>query len=299
MRGKDTAVCASCNQPRTGRFCSQCGEEALDPHALTVQHFITETLVHETLHLDGKIWRTLGNLLFRPGFLTSEYGMGRRRPYINPLRLLITAIIAYALLTMGGLHFSMQVGPLNLSIAPTAVRQTKSIEETVGDIDRFGILGRVLAERSKSTGLELEGAREKFHARLEKFAEPLSFTNVILLALALYVMFHRKRELFLEHAAFSMHFVSFVLLTSLLAIPMLALFSSDSEVYLGAMFISLFLWQFSYLSVAIRRFYFASTTHRFRSGLLSAAAALVVYLLNSAFLTMAQMLAVALALWSI
>jgi hypothetical protein len=31
--------------------------------------------------LDGRLWRTLGALLFRPGFLTREYLAGRRRRF--------------------------------------------------------------------------------------------------------------------------------------------------------------------------------------------------------------------------
>jgi hypothetical protein len=65
--------CASCARPLSGPYCSHCGEEAVDPHALTVRHFVGHTLAHETLHLDGKIWRTLRYLFFRPGFLTAEY----------------------------------------------------------------------------------------------------------------------------------------------------------------------------------------------------------------------------------
>ncbi|HQR11861.1 MAG TPA: DUF3667 domain-containing protein [Casimicrobiaceae bacterium] len=39
--------------------------------------------------LDGRMWRTLAALLFRPGFLTREYYRGRRRRYIRPARLFL------------------------------------------------------------------------------------------------------------------------------------------------------------------------------------------------------------------
>ena len=106
-------VCASCGQPLEGRYCSSCGEQALDPSKLTVWHFLTHTVVHELFNFDGKIWRTLGLLLFRPGFLALEYAAGRRRPYVNPLRILIATIILYVLATQGGTGFTLGVGPLN------------------------------------------------------------------------------------------------------------------------------------------------------------------------------------------
>jgi len=52
--------------------------------------------------LDGRMWRTLAGLLFRPGFLTREYLAGRRRRYIRPTRLfLVLSIALFALLRFG------------------------------------------------------------------------------------------------------------------------------------------------------------------------------------------------------
>ncbi len=49
--------------------------------------------------LDGRLWRTLGALVFRPGFLTREYLAGRRRRYIRPARLfLVASLLLFAVL---------------------------------------------------------------------------------------------------------------------------------------------------------------------------------------------------------
>lgn len=294
------AVCASCAQPLAGRYCSQCGEETLHPDHLTVRHFITRTLLQETLDLDSKLWRTLRNLLFRPAFLTAEYSCGRRRLYISPLRLLITAIILYALLTQGGgLQVSMFVGPLTVSLAPAAISEGASAAETVARIDRFGLLGILLADKEKSEKLTSETVREKFHRQLESFAQPLSFTNVLLLALALYLLFRRRRRLFVEHAAFSMHFVSFVLFSSLLFLPVPRLIEVGWNAVVPPAILVVVLWQFAYLAVAIRRFYFGDDRRRILPGLLAIAAALLIYALNSVFITGVQLLGAALALWRI
>jgi hypothetical protein len=68
---------------------------------------------------------------------------------------------------------------------------------------------------AKREQLASQAGRERFHDRLAAFAEPVSFTDVVLLAATLHLVFRRKRRCFLEHAAFSMHAVSFVLLSSL------------------------------------------------------------------------------------
>lgn len=292
------AGCASCGQPLAGRYCANCGEKVLDPDALTVRHFITHTLVDEIAHLDGKFWRTLRNLLRRPGFLTAEYSAGRRRLYVRPVRLLIAAILTYALLTQGGLLVTLTIYYLHLSVAPTTVPESVSVVETVRRIDRFGVLGKILAAKAKSADLTSEAVRERFHRKLNQFAQPLSFANVLLLTLALYLFFHRRRRLLIDHAAFSMHFVSFVLLSSLALLPALWLMEINRGVGL-VIILSVSIWQFAYLAVAIRRFYLGSHLTSGRPRLYAILAAGVVYFLNSAFITGVQMLGGAIALRSI
>ena len=88
----------SCDAPLAGPYCSQCGERTLEPEALTLRHFVVHTVAHELLHVDGALWRTLRLLFVRPGRLSLEYAAGRRRPYVNPFRLLLIAIVAYTLM---------------------------------------------------------------------------------------------------------------------------------------------------------------------------------------------------------
>jgi len=91
------------------------------------------------------------------------------------------------------------------------VKRSLSVEETIAQIDPYGLLRRQLA--AKRERLASEGVREHFHNRLEAFAEPAPSPTVLLLAATLHLCFRGKRR-FLEHTAFSMHFVSFVLLSS-------------------------------------------------------------------------------------
>jgi len=283
--------CVSCDAPLSGPYCSRCGERVLEPEALTLRHFVVHTVVHELLHVEGKLWQTLRLLFVRPGQLSLEYAAGRRRPYVNPFRLLLIAIVAYAVMTASGLDVFLKFGPVTMSIAPSVVRRSLSVEDTIVRIDRYGLLRRQLA--AKQEHLTTESARERFHDRLEAFAEPVSFANVILLAAALHLCFRSKHRRFLEHVAFSMHVVSFVLLSSVTVLLAVRLHS-----WLGAyvlLAIMLFaVWQFAYLCVAIRRFYLAAGGWGPR--LLSVAAAILIYVLNSAFLTAVQVAGAAIAL---
>ncbi len=60
--------------------------------------------------LDGRLWKTLGALLFRPGFLTREYFAGRRRRYIRPARLFLVA----SLLMFAALRIVADLGHLDV-----------------------------------------------------------------------------------------------------------------------------------------------------------------------------------------
>jgi uncharacterized membrane protein len=57
------------------------------------------------------------------------------------------------------------------------------------------------------------------------------------------------------------------------------------------------LWQFVYLIVGIRRFYYPGQNRGIRPKAIASTAALLVYFLNSVFVTGVQTLGAALALW--
>jgi hypothetical protein len=283
--------CVSCDASLSGPYCSRCGEHALEPEALTLRHFLVHTVAHELIHVDGALWRTLRLLLTRPGRLSLEYAAGRRRPYVNPFRLLLIAIVAYTLLSSSGLVVTWNLGPVTMSMAPAMIRRTLPVEDAIRQIDRYGLLQRQLA--AKKEQLAGDAAREHFHSRLAAFAQPVSFANVILLAAALHLAFWRKRRRFLEHAAFSMHVVSFFLLSSVTLLVAVRLRWWLGG-YLFLIFFLFSLWQFAYLTVAIRRFYL-STGH-WGNRLLSMATALLIYVLNSVFMTGVQVAGAAIAL---
>jgi len=283
--------CVSCDAPLAGPYCSRCGERTLEPDALTLRHFVAHTVAHELLHVDGALWRTLRLLFVRPGQLSLEYAAGRRRPYVNPFRLLLIAIVAYALMSSSGFVVTWNLGPVITSMAPAVVRRSLSVESTIEEVDRYGLLRQQVA--AKREQLASEAVRERFHGRLAAFAQPVSFTNVVLLAATLHLVFRWKRRRFLEHAAFSMHAVSFVLLSSVTLLVAIRLRSWLGP-YLFLTFGLIFLWQFGYLTVAIRRFYLADG--RWGAWLLSVAAALLLYALNTAFMTAVQVAGAAIAL---
>ena len=85
-------------------YCPGCGQEtALRPPTLGE---FAQQFGGSYLSTEGALWRTLKLLLTRPGALTREYLAGRRRHYVLPLRLYLTAsvvaLVALRLAASGG-----------------------------------------------------------------------------------------------------------------------------------------------------------------------------------------------------
>jgi hypothetical protein len=113
--------CRNCDAPLGGKFCASCGQAAELPR--TMRHVFHEFL-HGLLHFDGKAWKTLPMLVFRPGRLTRDYVHGKRARYVPPLALFLFAIF------MTFFAFSWVEGP-DLDQAMMAV-ETDPVEAEAG-----------------------------------------------------------------------------------------------------------------------------------------------------------------------
>jgi hypothetical protein len=92
--------------PLYGRYCHVCGQENLVPRE-TVWHLV-EHFFSDITHFDGKFFSTVKYLLKRPGFLSTEYMIGRRASYLNPIRMYVFTsalffIILFSIQPPGGL----------------------------------------------------------------------------------------------------------------------------------------------------------------------------------------------------
>lgn len=92
--------CPNCGAHVSGNFCHECGQETV-LHPPSTREFLHEFIGHYVA-LEGKLWKSMGLLLFRPGRLTLEYIKGRRVRYVQPLRLYLTfSLIFFAVMKLG------------------------------------------------------------------------------------------------------------------------------------------------------------------------------------------------------
>ncbi|MDB5203548.1 MAG: hypothetical protein JWQ27_2957 [Ferruginibacter sp.] len=95
--------CLNCNAEVNGRFCSICGQENIEPNE-SAWHLVTHVF-NDITHFDGKFFSSLRLLITRPGFLSTEYAMGRRASYLNPVRMYIFTSAVFFLIFFSLFHF--------------------------------------------------------------------------------------------------------------------------------------------------------------------------------------------------
>ncbi|UAB78221.1 DUF3667 domain-containing protein [Erythrobacter sp. SCSIO 43205] len=97
--GPDT--CLNCGAHAPDTFCPNCGQKTHVHRSLAA---IGHDLMHGVLHLDGKLWRTLPLLTFKPGKLTRRYIDGERAKFVSPMAMFLFSIFAmFAVFQMVGL----------------------------------------------------------------------------------------------------------------------------------------------------------------------------------------------------
>ena len=104
-------VCLNCGAEVTGRYCSVCGQENIEPKQ-TVWHLITH-FFSDITHFDGKFFVTVKDLFAKPGFLSREYMVGRRVSYLDPIRMYIFTsafffLIFFSIFDVQHMHMNAQ-----------------------------------------------------------------------------------------------------------------------------------------------------------------------------------------------
>src|SRR5689334_15738493 len=85
--------CKNCNTVLRGKFCHVCGQKVAIKEEQTLNHLLREVL-HFFTHIDSKFFKTLKNILFRPGTVTKDFseGITIRHYKLSSLYIIITLL---------------------------------------------------------------------------------------------------------------------------------------------------------------------------------------------------------------
>jgi Protein of unknown function (DUF3667) len=236
----NSRTCPSCGAQAVGRYCSACGEKLLSEADFSFKHFLFHHIPHEVMHWDGKLGRTLRELVFAPGAMAAEYVRGRRQPYLNPLRLYLVVFVAQVFLSGIG------VAPLTLA-------------ERVRRFDNTGLVTRIAGDRvPPDSGDTLQGAHTATSDHW--LSEGVTLLIVFFVALALLGIMRKYHRRYLEHLTLALNVVTFVVLVVTVGDVITLVLGRGSVSELAeanrinaAAYVVPFYWVF-----AIRRFYSTS-----------------------------------------
>lgn len=136
---QDEHECLNCHDHYTGSFCPRCGQPA------TTTRFSWKVAVASFIDAYGLgergMFRTMGNLLLRPGYLILDYLRGMRASYFAPFKMYFL-LFAVSLLVTHGLNIKGE----NFSFSDdfeSAVQEVKEEEQAearqVVEVDLSGI----------------------------------------------------------------------------------------------------------------------------------------------------------------
>lgn len=179
------SACLNCGTRLAGDFCHRCGQHA---HVHRTLGAFGHDLLHGVLHLEGKIWRTLPKLMFRPGELTRRYIAGERARFVSPLALFLFSVFTmFAVMSFFGspanvldeardpevqTEFRRELGEADGRLQ--RLRQDRAAASALG-ADTRALDRRIRgAEQARGivaglvSGAETEAGRDAYRAGLEK-----------------------------------------------------------------------------------------------------------------------------------
>lgn len=113
--------CPNCETALQGPYCHACGQFAEQYHKSIWLLFME--VVESFTHFDGRLWRTLPNLLWRPGRLTRAYLDGKRASQVPPFRMfLIVLLIVFFVGQCSNSNKTPDADDINLGAAQVGAR---------------------------------------------------------------------------------------------------------------------------------------------------------------------------------
>ncbi|MEW6762288.1 MAG: DUF3667 domain-containing protein [Pseudomonadota bacterium] len=250
------ATCKNCDATTNGNFCHQCGQ-ATHLHVPSAREFLHEFMAHYVA-IEGKLWRSLKLLLFKPGLLSREYIEGRRVRYVEPLRLYLSfSIIFFAMMKLSGVEIVSNIGTrtdapaaISAPASPQAL-QTEDPTEFMKIKEEFiawlGGRNALLAKRAERLLDQPEAqVKETFKRVFYSYAPYAIFLMMPVFAFYLKLLYLGKGRRYGEHFLFALHSNAFAFL-------MLSLFIvADGWNFVRFVLLA---WLVFYLPTAMRRVY--------------------------------------------
>jgi hypothetical protein len=187
--------CPSCNAEMLDVYCYHCGEKRIEPNDYLLSKFIKQSISFFA-HYDSKLFKTTQLLVAHPGFLTKEYFVGRRIPYVKPLQMFFLLNIVFLFLS-SAFDWPVFTTPLQIHLSSSFYKV---------------IANMMVNNRIHELGISYDEYQSHFNHSVAMFTKTLIFIMIPFIALALQGLYWRSRRFYVEHLVFTIHFFAFTIL---------------------------------------------------------------------------------------
>ena len=232
----DKHVCATCHTEFHGNYCPRCGQKS------TIGRYSFKTAFLTFLDVWGLgnrgMFRTIRDLLFRPGFMIRDYLSGMQMAYFPPFKMFFL-VVALSVLVDSGLNIKM-TNTLNNTFTTTTKedvskepdqalndKDSKNIFEEVASNDTININGKLIPIQKgeddntirlngKKLELKILDKIDKFVSWLDNNQTIVQFLLLLVLSGPMYLLFRKNKKI--PDIRYSEFFVSMVYITNMMTI---------------------------------------------------------------------------------
>lgn len=247
-------VCRNCKSTLQGEYCHYCGQKRIRHHDESFVHTFIH-LLGDFIHFDTQVFATAIPLLFKPGFLTTEYLAGRRARYLNPIKsyVFLSFVFFFVFFMVNkkdesAVHIDadakrviQQINRDTISIQPAVTPQSKgvylvndgmyhsvaqydSVQRKLPEAKRDGAVKQYFTRGLIRKGEELsQHPEDMLYDLSEKFAHnmpKLAFILLPVFALLLKLVYLRRNINYAAHFIFSVNMYNFFFLVASLLFPL-------------------------------------------------------------------------------
>jgi hypothetical protein len=230
LKERSSKDCLNCGIEVAGRFCQQCGQENVEVKESFFQ--LLRHFVEDLTHFDGKLWKTVKLLLFKPGSLTKLYIEGKRASYIHPIRMYIFVSAVFFLFMFtgeapvkpegagskantskdfaSGLQEGLELDLDNDTVNYKTIAAYNAAQQKLPSSKKDNWLDAVIKKKGIELNEKYGGDNLKIgKALIEKFENYFSrmlYISLPIFAFFIWVLYRQnKNHFFVDHIIFSIH----------------------------------------------------------------------------------------------
>ena len=202
---KNKITCPNCQHKWQDNYCSNCGEQKLTNVDSSFDELFKQ-LFSSITEVDNKFIKSFRLLIFRPGQLTIDYFAGIRKSRLTPFQVFIFANIIYFFIT-GVFNQATFTTPLKYHI-----NSANFIHQEIA--------AEMIETKLLSSGQSYKEYETAFNRVAVTQSKTLIFVFIPILTLFLMPLFFNKKIKVVRHVVYSAHFMAFLLLITILAMPL-------------------------------------------------------------------------------